>query len=94
MSLVLTDRVSRPMMITGALITVAGVGLFLAQPNDHQGSISTALLIIAMIVAGIALEVLGIFVHDRRHLRRGEVPHAMWGVDDARRPSRLGGPRS
>jgi hypothetical protein len=31
--------------------------------------------------------------HDRRHLRRGEAPHMMWGTGDKRRPQILGGPR-
>ena len=47
----------------------------------------------ALMVVGFLMELGGFAAHDRWHLRRGEVPHAMWGTGDARRPKRLGGPR-
>lgn len=71
-------------MFVGALIAmVSAVWLF----SGGGGAAFVGLLF------GGLLEASGPAAHDQWHLRRGETPHAMWGVGDARRPARLGGPR-
>lgn len=73
-----------PPQILGAIAAFVGLGLTM---SSH-------------VVIGLVLTLVGMLVvftmpvlHDRRHLRRGEAPHAMWGTNDKNRPSFLGGPR-
>jgi hypothetical protein len=46
-----------------------------------------------LVILGIVGQFMAFQRHDLVHLKRGETPHAMWGVGDRSRPKRLGGPR-
>jgi len=66
------------LFVAGAVVGLIGVGLIISQQW---------VLGLLAAVLGLTLEVSGAALHDRRHRRRGERPHAMWGLDDRNRPS-------
>lgn len=68
----------------GVVIVIASVAWLFADGG------TVAFLGIAV---GGLVEAGGMIAHDRWHLRRHEIPHAMWGLDDARRQKFMGGPR-
>lgn len=70
-----------------SIIAVAAVWVGILVFGIH-----TAIGATLIVVGGITVFTLPT-LHDRRHLRRGEAPHAMWGKDDKNRPPLLGGPR-
>jgi len=74
------------MIVAGAAAGLTGVALWtrsaVADGEPFDGN--TWFLLLAL--AGLALEIAGMGVHDRGHRRRGEVPHALWGLDDRNRP--------
>lgn len=46
-----------------------------------------------VMLSGLAVEIGGMWLHDWSHRRRGETPHALWGIGDRSRPLWFGGPR-
>ena len=74
-------RTGPPMLLALVAAIVGLVLLYTSHP------IIGGVLVALGIIATFTLPML----HDRRHIRRGEAPHAMWGKNDKNRPARLGG---
>jgi hypothetical protein len=79
-----TDWRTGPPTLLGLAAAFVGLGLQFAS-HLLVGGVLT--------VVGITVVFTMPVLHDRRHLRRGEPPHAMWGAADRNRPHFLGGPR-
>ncbi len=80
MSSPLRQPVTAALFLGGAVIGLIGVGLLV---NQRWG------LGLLVAILGLTLEFSGAALHDRQHRRRGEHPHAMWGLDDRNRPQWL-----
>lgn len=90
----LDDEARRCNPVRGSVQTRALLiaGLLIAFPSGVLAfAWSGAWMLVELV--GLLLVLAASVVHDREHLDRGQIPHAMWGSGDARRPSWLGGPR-
>lgn len=76
MSSVLRDKKGGTLLIVGATVGLAGV--VLAAGGQLWG--------LALCAIGGAIEMSGPYLHDRHHRQRGEVSHALWGLDDRNKP--------
>lgn len=77
------------MIVAGAAVGLTGVALWTRSAVAEGGPFDGNTWLLLLALAGLALEVAGMAVHDRRHRRRGELPHALWGLDDRNRPDWL-----
>lgn len=77
------------MIVAGAAAGLTGVALWTWSAATEGGPFDGNGWWLLLALAGLVLEIAGMGVHDRGHRRRGELPHALWGLDDRNRPDRL-----
>jgi hypothetical protein len=77
------------MIVAGAAAGLTGVALRTRSAVAEGGPLDGNTWFLLLALAGLGLEMAGFWVHDRGHRRRGEIPHALWGLDDRNRPAWL-----
>ncbi len=77
---------SATLIVAGAGVGLTGIALWVRSAVAEGGPFDGRVAFLLLALAGLALEMAGFWVHDRGHRRRGEIPHALWGLDDRNRP--------
>lgn len=77
------------MIVAGAAAALTGVVLWTWSAVAEGGPFDGNGWLLLLALAGLVLELAGMGVHDRGHRRRGETPHALWGLEDRNRPDWL-----